>query len=70
MTNPSVSGKDTRWVLSAIDQQADRMLRLTVIDPACGSGHFLLAAARRMVTRACKEVFCGRCKQLLLNQTA
>ncbi len=30
---------------------AAAILRLTVIDPACGSGHFLLAAARRMATR-------------------
>jgi hypothetical protein len=27
------------------------LLNLTVIDPACGSGHFLLAAARRIATR-------------------
>lgn len=27
------------------------ILKLTVIDPACGSGHFLLGAARRMATR-------------------
>ena len=27
------------------------LLDLTVIDPACGSGHFLLAAARRIATR-------------------
>ncbi|MDX2079411.1 MAG: N-6 DNA methylase [Terrimicrobiaceae bacterium] len=27
------------------------LLRLRVIDPACGSGHFLLAAARRIATR-------------------
>ena len=30
---------------------ADAILGLTVIDPACGSGHFLLGAARRMATR-------------------
>ncbi|MDX0442492.1 N-6 DNA methylase [Sinorhizobium medicae] len=30
---------------------ADAILKLTVIDPACGSGHFLLGAARRMATR-------------------
>ena len=28
-----------------------RLLGLSVIDPACGSGHFLLAAARRIATR-------------------
>jgi hypothetical protein len=27
------------------------LLKLSVIDPACGSGHFLLAAARRIATR-------------------
>ncbi|MDP9809900.1 type I restriction-modification system DNA methylase subunit [Rhizobium tibeticum] len=30
---------------------ADAILKLTVIDPACGSGHFLLGAARRMAMR-------------------
>ncbi|ASR08866.1 type II DNA modification enzyme [Rhizobium leguminosarum bv. viciae] len=30
---------------------ADAILKLTIIDPACGSGHFLLGAARRMATR-------------------
>lgn len=30
---------------------ADAILKLNVIDPACGSGHFLLGAARRMATR-------------------
>ena len=30
---------------------ADEILKLSVIDPACGSGHFLLGAARRMATR-------------------
>jgi hypothetical protein len=30
---------------------ADGILALNVIDPACGSGHFLLGAARRMATR-------------------
>jgi N-6 DNA Methylase len=29
----------------------DAILALNVIDPACGSGHFLLGAARRMATR-------------------
>ncbi|WP_422098450.1 Eco57I restriction-modification methylase domain-containing protein [Variovorax sp.] len=28
----------------------DALLSLTVVDPACGSGHFLLAAARRIAT--------------------
>ncbi|WP_334545056.1 Eco57I restriction-modification methylase domain-containing protein [Rhizobium leguminosarum] len=30
---------------------AEVILNLSVIDPACGSGHFLLGAARRMATR-------------------
>lgn len=30
---------------------ADEILKLKVIDPACGSGHFLLGAARRMANR-------------------
>ena len=33
------------------DDPAEALLGLTVIDPACGSGHFLLAAARRIATR-------------------
>jgi len=30
------------------DRAADALLELAVVDPACGSGHFLLAAARRL----------------------
>lgn len=33
---------------------AEGLLKLTVIDPACGSGHFLLAAARRIATRVAR----------------
>lgn len=33
---------------------AEELLKLTVIDPACGSGHFLLAAARRIATRVAR----------------
>jgi N-6 DNA Methylase len=33
------------------DDTAAALLKLSVIDPACGSGHFLLAAARRIATR-------------------
>ena len=33
---------------------AKALLKLTVIDPACGSGHFLLAAARRIATRVAR----------------
>jgi len=42
-------------VLDKIEAEADEptaaLLKLSVIDPACGSGHFLLAAARRIATR-------------------
>ncbi|CAM5367000.1 hypothetical protein SVIOM342S_05014 [Streptomyces violaceorubidus] len=30
---------------------ASELLSLTVCDPACGSGHFLVAAARRIAKR-------------------
>ncbi|MCH2457439.1 MAG: N-6 DNA methylase [Henriciella sp.] len=33
------------------EDPAKALLKLSVIDPACGSGHFLLAAARRIATR-------------------
>jgi Eco57I restriction-modification methylase len=36
------------------DDPAQALLGVTVIDPACGSGHFLLAAARRIATRLAK----------------
>jgi hypothetical protein len=42
-------------VLDRIEAEADdpaaALPSVTVIDPACGSGHFLLAAARRIATR-------------------
>lgn len=33
---------------------AAHLLTVTVLDPACGSGHFLLAAARRIATRVAR----------------
>jgi hypothetical protein len=33
------------------DDPATALLPVTILDPACGSGHFLLAAARRVATR-------------------
>src|SRR6185437_11437624 len=33
------------------DDPASALLGVTVIDPACGSGHFLLAAGRRIAAR-------------------
>lgn len=33
------------------EDPAKALLKLSVIDPACGSGHFLLGAARRIATR-------------------
>jgi hypothetical protein len=42
-------------VLDRVEAEADEpaaaLLSVTVLDPACGSGHFLLAAARRVATR-------------------
>jgi len=40
---------------SEADDPFEGLLALTVIDPACGSGHFLLAAARRIATRAARH---------------
>ncbi len=36
------------------ENPADALLALRVIDPACGSGHFLLAAARRIASRVAR----------------
>ena len=45
-------------VLDRIDAEAEdpasALLSMTVLDPACGSGHFLLAAARRIATRVAR----------------
>lgn len=35
-------------------QPRDALLSITICDPACGSGHFLLAAARRVATELAK----------------
>lgn len=39
---------------SKAEDPADALTKATVIDPACGSGHFLLAAARRIATRVAR----------------
>ena len=36
------------------EHPADALLNLAIIDPACGSGHFLLAAARRLADRVAR----------------
>jgi hypothetical protein len=41
-------------VESEAEDAAAALLGVTVIDPACGSGHFLLAAARRIATRVAR----------------
>ena len=41
---------DARLVVQA-DRPTEALLGITVVDPACGSGHFLLAAARRLAER-------------------
>jgi hypothetical protein len=46
-------------VLDRVETEADdpaaALLSVTVVDPACGSGHFLLAAARRIATRIARH---------------
>ena len=37
------------------DRPTEALLELKVIDPACGSGHFLLGAARRIAARIARE---------------
>ena len=39
----------------AAEDPAEALLALAVIDPACGSGHFLLSAARRIATRVARH---------------
>ena len=41
-------------VVAEADDPAKALLTVTVIDPACGSGHFLLAAARRIASRVAR----------------
>ena len=37
------------------EERVAALLDLTVCDPACGSGHFLVAAARRIAKRIAAE---------------
>jgi N-6 DNA Methylase len=37
------------------EDPAEALMSVTVVDPACGSGHFLLAAARRIATRVARH---------------
>jgi hypothetical protein len=37
------------------DAKAEALLNLSIVDPACGSGHFLLAAARRLAARVAQH---------------
>ena len=41
----------TATILAHPDDPVAALLRLTICDPACGSGHFLLAAARRIAEK-------------------
>ena len=38
-----------------IDDPSGEILKLSIVDPACGSGHFLLGAARRAAARIAKH---------------
>ena len=40
-----------RTISTHPERPADALLDLAIVDPACGSGHFLLAAARRLADR-------------------
>jgi hypothetical protein len=42
-------------VEAGAEDSAAALLSVTVVDPACGSGHFLLAAARRIATRVARR---------------
>ena len=44
----------TQAIVDNPSNPVDAVLQLTVCDPACGSGHFLLAAARRMADEVAK----------------
>ena len=43
-----------RTVAAHPERPADALLALAIVDPACGSGHFLLAAARRLAARVAR----------------
>ena len=43
-----------RAVAAHPERPVDALLELTIVDPACGSGHFLLAAARRLADRVAR----------------
>ena len=43
-----------RTVDAHTEDAGDALLELAIVDPACGSGHFLLAAARRLADRVAR----------------
>ena len=43
-----------RTISTHPESPADALLDLAIVDPACGSGHFLLAAARRLADRVAR----------------
>ncbi|MER7271174.1 N-6 DNA methylase [Micromonospora carbonacea] len=46
---------DEATALPTPEERVEALLALTVCDPACGSGHFLIAAARRIAKRVAAE---------------
>lgn len=46
---------DEATALPTPEERVKALLELTVCDPACGSGHFLIAAARRIAKRVAAE---------------
>ena len=43
-----------RTIVANPESPVDALLELAIVDPACGSGHFLLAAARRLADRVAR----------------
>jgi hypothetical protein len=52
--DPVLDRLESESSTSSGSDPAAHLLTVTVLDPACGSGHFLLAAARRIATRVAR----------------
>ena len=44
----------TDTIAKNVENPVDALLALSIVDPACGSGHFLLAAARRLAAQVAR----------------
>jgi hypothetical protein len=52
--DPVLDRLESEAAIAANGDPAANLLTITVLDPACGSGHFLLAAARRIAERVAR----------------